>query len=51
VDAATGLIEEGYVNVREMVTRQPWLDDETPAIPVEPARAPRPATEVAAAHE
>ncbi len=51
VDAATGLIEEGYVNVREMVTRQPWLDAETPTIPVESAGVPRPATEVAAAHE
>ncbi|WP_435811660.1 DUF3556 domain-containing protein [Streptomyces decoyicus] len=51
VDAATGLIEEGYVNVREMVVRQPWVDDETPEIPVEPIARPRPATEVAAAHE
>ncbi|MFI5688734.1 DUF3556 domain-containing protein [Streptomyces sp. NPDC051636] len=51
VDAASGLIEEGYVNVREMVVRQPWLDDETPAIPVEPVARPRPATEVAAVHE
>ncbi|MFI9803120.1 DUF3556 domain-containing protein [Streptomyces sp. NPDC052301] len=51
VDAASGLIEEGHVNVGEMVTRQPWLDDETPAIPVEPVAHPRPATEVAAAHE
>ena len=25
-DAATGLIEEGYVNVADMVARQPWLD-------------------------
>lgn len=51
VDAASGLIEEGYVNVRDMVTRQPWLDDEAPVIPVEPVAAPRPATEAAAAHE
>lgn len=51
VDAATGLLEEGYVNVRDMVARQPWLDDEAPVIPVEPVGAPRPATEVAAAHE
>jgi hypothetical protein len=51
VDAASGPIEEGYVKVRDMVTRQPWLDDEAPAIPVEPVMAPRPATEVAAAHE
>ncbi|MEU2713219.1 DUF3556 domain-containing protein [Streptomyces sp. NPDC007205] len=51
VDAASGLIEEGHVKVGEMVTRQPWLDDEAPAIPVEPVAPPRPATEVAAAHE
>ncbi|MFF9813086.1 DUF3556 domain-containing protein [Streptomyces sp. NPDC014006] len=51
VDAASGLVEEGHVNVGEMVIRQPWLDDETPAIPVEPVAHPRPATEVAAAHE
>jgi hypothetical protein len=25
-DAATGLIEEGWVDVAEMVGRQPWLD-------------------------
>jgi Transmembrane protein of unknown function (DUF3556) len=25
-DAATGLIEEGFVDVAEMVVRQPWLD-------------------------
>jgi hypothetical protein len=25
-DAATGLVEEGYVNVADMVSRQPWLD-------------------------
>jgi hypothetical protein len=33
-DAATGLIEEGYVQVADMVARQPWLD-ETGTIPVE----------------
>lgn len=26
VDAKTGLIEEGYVNVADMLTRQPWPD-------------------------
>ena len=26
-DAATGLIEEGWVNVADMAERQPWLDD------------------------
>ena len=25
-DAATGLVEEGYVQVQDMVDRQPWLD-------------------------
>ena len=25
---ADGLVEEGWVDVREMVTRQPWLDGE-----------------------
>jgi hypothetical protein len=25
-DAATGLVEEGYVKVADMVSRQPWLD-------------------------
>jgi hypothetical protein len=27
VDAATGLVEEGWVNVADMVDRQPWLGD------------------------
>jgi hypothetical protein len=27
-DAAEGLVEEGSVDVRDMVKRQPWLDDE-----------------------
>ena len=26
-DAATGLIEEGWVNVADMVERLPWLDE------------------------
>jgi hypothetical protein len=34
-DAATGLVEEGWVNVADMVTRQPWLDDAPfPAQPI-----------------
>jgi Transmembrane protein of unknown function (DUF3556) len=33
-DAASGLIEEGYVQVADMVGRQPWLD-QTGAFPVE----------------
>jgi hypothetical protein len=34
LDAATGLVEEGWVNVADMVGRQPWLGDEP--FPVEP---------------
>ncbi|QKV90642.1 DUF3556 domain-containing protein [Streptomyces sp. NA02950] len=34
LDAATGRIEEGLVDVREMLSRQPWLADDDPAIPV-----------------
>ncbi len=43
-DAASGLIEEGYVQVKDMVERQPWLD-ETGTFPVEVigSSAPRPA--------
>jgi hypothetical protein len=33
-DAASGLLEEGYVAVADMVVRQPWLDD-TGTLPVE----------------
>jgi hypothetical protein len=42
VDAATGLVEEGYVDVREMAERQPWLDDDG-TIPVHPLAVPVPA--------
>jgi len=36
VDAKTGLIEEGYVSVGDMLARQPWPepDDELPVHPV-----------------
>jgi hypothetical protein len=34
-DAAGGLVEEGWVNVADMVKRQPWLGDES--FPVSPA--------------
>jgi hypothetical protein len=37
-DAATGLIEEGWVNVADMVERQPWLDGRP--FPVETVPAP-----------
>jgi hypothetical protein len=46
-DAADGLVEEGWVNVADMVERQPWLDGRP--FPVEtdtaatPARRPTPA--------
>ncbi|HET8863533.1 MAG TPA: DUF3556 domain-containing protein [Solirubrobacterales bacterium] len=36
-DAATGLVEEGWVNVADMVERQPWLDERP--FPVEPVSA------------
>jgi hypothetical protein len=35
-DAADGLIEEGWVEVRDMVTRQPWLGDHP--FPIHPER-------------
>jgi hypothetical protein len=43
-DAASGLLEEGYVRVADMVERQPWLD-QTGGFPVEVvgSRAARPA--------
>jgi hypothetical protein len=40
-DAATGLVEEGYVDVGEMIVRQPWLDR---PVPVERIDSERPAT-------
>lgn len=35
LDAAEGLIEEGYVDVKDMVDRQPWLDDDDRTVPVD----------------
>jgi hypothetical protein len=35
LDAATGVLEEGWVNVSDMTSRQPWLDLDRPSIPVE----------------
>jgi hypothetical protein len=45
VDAATGLVEEGWVNVADMVDRQPWLGGAPfPTRPFDaPDGAPRPA--------
>ncbi|HVD86826.1 MAG TPA: DUF3556 domain-containing protein [Solirubrobacterales bacterium] len=40
-DAADGLLEEGWVNVADMVGRQPWLGEE--AFPVHPDRPDAPA--------
>jgi hypothetical protein len=37
-DAAEGLVEEGLIDVREMVRRQPWLGDEP--FPVEASKKP-----------
>ncbi|NMI01152.1 DUF3556 domain-containing protein [Pseudonocardia acidicola] len=34
-DAATGLVEEGYVRIEDMISRQPWLDGAGSQIPVE----------------
>jgi hypothetical protein len=45
-DAATGLIEEGYVRVADMIERQPWLD-ESGTIPVEVIGAATPASDAA----
>jgi hypothetical protein len=44
IDAATGVVDEGYVRVADMVRQQPWLD-EGPLIPVipRPTKAPAPA--------
>jgi hypothetical protein len=45
VDAATGQLEEGYVAVKDMVARQPWLSDDDVTIPVQvisSSRAPVP---------
>jgi hypothetical protein len=48
-DAATGLLEEGFVAVAEMVKRQPWLDEsyEFPVEVLERAAERRPAARVA----
>jgi hypothetical protein len=45
-DAATGLLEEGWVDVRDMVERGPWLE-ESFDFPVEIIRSNRPAAVVA----
>jgi hypothetical protein len=43
VDAATGMVEAGYVRVADMVRHQPWLDD-SGTIPVTAVPAGTPAT-------
>lgn len=35
LDAATGLIEEGLIDVRDMTSRQPWLSEDDTTIPVQ----------------
>jgi hypothetical protein len=41
VDAATGLVEQGHIRVKDMVERQPWLDgDPTIAVTVTVVTAP-----------
>ena len=47
-DAATGLLEEGYVQVQDMVDRQPWLDG-SGTYPVEVIHSSPPAGAPAAA--
>jgi Transmembrane protein of unknown function (DUF3556) len=47
-DAASGLVEEGHVQVADMVERQPWLD-ETGTLPVEVIDSSRPPRRSAAA--
>jgi hypothetical protein len=42
LDAASGVVEEGFVEVADMVGRQPWLGDGP--FPVSPDAAPRRAT-------
>lgn len=42
LDAATGLVESGSVEVDDMVVRQPWLSDEDRTIPVRVASAAAP---------
>jgi hypothetical protein len=44
-DAADGLVEEGWVNVADMVERQPWLDGRP--FPVQPLDSTAPAPGVA----
>ncbi len=36
-DAASGLVEEGWVNVADMVERQPWLDERPFPVEAKPA--------------
>jgi hypothetical protein len=41
LDAATGVIEQGYVTIQDMVSRQPWPDEADPTIPVRVLAGPR----------
>ncbi len=46
VDAKSGVIEEGYVDVKDMLTRQPWPEpgDEFPVHVIDGGDPPRPAS-------
>ncbi len=44
-DAADGLVEEGWVDVRDMVRRQPWLGDEP--FPLHPVGTERSSSRIA----
>ena len=46
LDAATGLLEKGWVDVADMVERQPWLDPQPFPVHPEPDATSRPAAEV-----
>lgn len=40
VDAATGQVEEGYLSVRDLITCQPWLDEDSATLPGIPGSYP-----------
>lgn len=44
LDAAAGVVEEGWVNVSDMIERQPWLDGHSQTIPADVEHTSGPAT-------
>jgi hypothetical protein len=42
VDAATGELEAGYVYIKDLMDRQPWLDFTDPTVPIEILHSVRP---------